>query len=442
MARQQQLKTAAVAAKRQGDMSQARELLVQLKDVQALLQLLQPSQQIATGTDLAAPPPARDTPVTFTQTPRLAKSAATTQSLPGLTVPQPHKDLGKVLGKDLGKDSVMGFAAMKEELDAQTAKASRLATYFLKAGDKPTALEFHRLKKRAATDLATVSSYEANGRSLPPPFSYKEVQWSAPVEQRRDISANELQIAVGRLVSDGDLAATLGGKSDFFVQWELGWPRDKGHKAYTRTVKYAEFEASRGDLEIDYSRNVDFVDRQHTRPFVRWLDRGRLTVELYKYMGLIWGSQLIGRASLPLSELRTKSEAAALLEIKAGSDGLGRTSKPLPGGPIYVDVAARLRLPLSNKPEIESHVERWIYVESPEQQLQLQMRHEPAITQPDTIQQDIVQPDIVRPVITQPAAAPVDSAQPVDVPADSAQPVADETSADDIAAMLDEVDGL
>ncbi|KAJ2547353.1 hypothetical protein GGH95_006649, partial [Coemansia sp. RSA 1836] len=283
-----------------------------------------------------------------------------------------------------GKDNnAMSFAEMKAELHSQAEKASRLATYFLKAGDKPAALEFHKLKKRAAADLATASSYEANGRPQPPPFLRKEVRWTAPVEQRRDISASELQIAIARMVSDGDLAATLGGRSDFYVQWELAWPRDRGHKAYTRTVRYAEFEASCGDLDVGYSRNVDFVDRQHTRPLARWLDRGRLTVELHKYMGLLWGSQLVGRAALPLSALRTKSEAAALLEIKpAASDAPARAAKPLLGGPVYIDVAARLRLPLSNKPEIESHAERWIYVESDDQnQVQLQGR-EPATAQP------------------------------------------------------------
>ncbi|KAJ2765806.1 hypothetical protein GGI18_006137, partial [Coemansia linderi] len=279
------------------------------------------------------------------------------------------------------KSEAMSFSAMKAELESQVAKASRLATYFLKSGDKTSALEFHRLKKRAATDLATVGSYEANGRLLPPPFLHRDVKWTAPVEQRRDISASELQIAIKRMVSDGDLAATLGAKSDFYLQWELGWPRDKGHKAYTRTVKYAEFESSCGDVDVGHSRNVDFVDRNHTRPLIRWLDRGRLTIDLYKYMGLLWGSRLVGRASLPLSALRTKSEVAALLEIKAGSDALGRTSKPLPGGPVFVDLAVRLRLPLSNKPESESHVERWIYVESQEEQ---QQYHEPntANTQP------------------------------------------------------------
>ncbi|KAJ2061469.1 hypothetical protein GGI17_003044 [Coemansia sp. S146] len=487
-ARQQQLKTSALAAKRQGDMDRARELLIQMKEVQASMKLLQSSQQIVVDVASSlAPETSRPDPSETISARLAAQSSANSPTLSrardaperAVQAPRSNKSTPRQLATDVAaakaqprlvlddeirpsKDEAMSFAAMRAELESQVAKASRLATYFLKAGDKPAALEFHRLKKRAATDLATVSSYEANGRSLPPPFRYKDVKWTAPVEQRRDISASELQIAIKRMVSDGDLAATLGGHSDFYMQWELGWPRDKGHKAYTRTMTYAEFESSCGDLDVGYRCNVDFVDRQHTRPLLRWLERGRLTVELYKYMGLLWGSRLVGRASLPLSELRTKSEAAALLEIKAGSDALGRTSKPLPGGPVFIDLAARLRLPLSNKPESESHVERWIYVESQEQQ---QQRHEPASVsnrpQPAVASEPDKPSTPQQPVTTEPAieatdtntkqavseaGAQVKEDPPLPGKSDSSnskrQPADDDTSADDIATMLDTVDGL
>ncbi|KAJ2027291.1 hypothetical protein H4S03_008316, partial [Coemansia sp. S3946] len=492
-ARQQQLKTSALAAKRQGDMDRARELLIQMKEVQASMKLLQSSQQIVVdvASSLASdtsrgPDPseslsarlaaqafvtsptlsrARDTPASAAQAPRSAKSTPR-QLATDVTAAKAQPRLALDDETRPGKDEVMSFAAMKAELESQVAKASRLATYFLKAGDKAAALEFHRLKKRAATDLATVGSYEANGRSLPPPFLYKDVTWTAPVEQRRDISASELQVAIKRMVSDGDLATTLGGQSDFYIQWELGWPRDKGHKAYTRTMKYAEFESSHGDLDVGYSCNVDVVDRQHTRPLVRWLERGRITVELYKYMGLLWGSRLVGRASLPLSDLRTKSEAAALLEIKAGSDALGRASKPLPGGPVFIDMSARLRLPLSNKPESESHVERWIYIESQEQQQQQQQQYEliSVSNRPQSV--GASEPDKPstpqQPVTTQEAVETTDSnathndnevgAQVKEEPtalsdqSDSSnnkrQPADGSSSTDDIAIMLDTVDGL
>ncbi|KAJ2332649.1 hypothetical protein GGH92_008861, partial [Coemansia sp. RSA 2673] len=199
----------------------------------------------------------------------------------------------------------------------------------------------------------------------------------------------------------------------------LGWPRDKPRKAYTRTVKYSEFEASSGDVHVAYRHNVEFVDRQLMRPLQRWLDRGKLTVELYKYMGLFWGSQLVGRASLPLADLRTKSEVAALLEIKASSDALSRAGKPLPGGPVFVDVAALLRLPLSNKPEVVSHVERWIQFE----ECQL-----PQFDSPTTP--------------AQPADSIGSKSEPVPSGPVLSPPATVDTGADDIAALLDAMDDV
>ncbi|KAJ2817842.1 hypothetical protein FBU31_006086, partial [Coemansia sp. 'formosensis'] len=210
---------------------------------------------------------------------------------------------------------------------------------------------------------------------------------------------------------------------------------------------------------VGYSHNVDFVDRQHTRPLVRWLDRGRLNIELYKYMGMLWGSQLVGRASLPLSALRSKAEAAALLEIKPASDALGRTSKPLLGGPVFIDLAVRLRLPLSNKPESESHVERWIYVQSQEeqQQQQQQQRYEPinviSQAQPAVASEPEKLGAPQEPATTQPSIerATTDATQTdseaetqakEEPPSNNRQPPQDDSGTDDIAIMLDTIDGL
>ncbi|KAJ2732511.1 hypothetical protein H4S06_006845, partial [Coemansia sp. BCRC 34490] len=263
------------------------------------------------------------------------------------------------------------FAAMKQKLESQVTQATRLATYYLKTGEKTLAVDFHQLKKRSAADLAAVISLEANGKRLPPAFLHREVQWTVPVEQRRDISISELQVVVKRLFSDGDLAATLGGKNDFYVQWEIGWPRDKNssgnsnNKGYTRTIKYKEFEQKAGDVDVDYTHNVaGFVDRHYARPLQRWIERGKLTIELHKYTGMLWGTQVVGRASVPLLDLRTRSEVSSVVEFRPVSEGAGRMGRPFIGGPVFVDVAARLRLPLTNKAELVTHIERWIYLDN------------------------------------------------------------------------------
>ncbi|KAJ1758391.1 hypothetical protein LPJ77_006422, partial [Coemansia sp. RSA 2523] len=49
--------------------------------------------------------------------------------------------------------------------------------------------------------------------------------------------------------------------------------------------------------------------------------------------------------------------------IEAVKGALSRPGRPLPGGPLFVDVAVSLRLPLSNQPETVEHEERWIYID-------------------------------------------------------------------------------
>ncbi|KAJ1949913.1 hypothetical protein EC988_004579 [Linderina pennispora] len=408
-----ELKSAALTAKRQGDMDIARGMLMQMKAVQEAIKCVRSGHPLPKGFAMPPKPTAPESPTPkapespvlaapgprkpktpdlatqpapeppVTSAPRVASSASQTPAK-GVTSPAPKRTAavstpaqssstpgptarvfldGPQL-QNLARVAV-DFGAMTEQLELQISHATRLAAHYLRAGDKPRALEFHRYKKRAQADLATVASYQANQRLAPPPFLHHEVAWTAPVDQRRDISVNELQIAIKRVVSDGDLEATLNGSADSFVQWEISWPRDKPSKAYARTIKFSEFDS--GDVGLDYSQNIAVIDRQHPRPLMRWIERGRLVVEFYKYNGLLWGSQLIGRGSVPLAGLRTRSEVTALVEMKAGADTSGtRGGKTLAGGPVFVDVAVRLRLPLSNQQEISEHVERWIYIDNEE----------------------------------------------------------------------------
>ncbi|KAJ2802565.1 hypothetical protein H4R20_003233, partial [Coemansia guatemalensis] len=314
--RHAELKQAALAAKRQGNMAMARDLLVQMKEVQSATRTAETGQALPQGFTM---PPKPATVETKTgpasagarKMPEIAASALTSESAspktPEVTTTPHSMDIRssrraggatqavappREIASDLGQgldEVATSIAAMKDQLSTQAAEAARLAAHYLKSGDKAQALEFHRLRKQATADLATAQSYEANGRTLPPAFLHREVQWTAPVEQRRDIGAGQLQVAVLRVASDGDLAATLGGRSDFYVQWELAWPRDRKTRGYTRTIKYRDFDAGGGAVDVDYSHNADIVDRQNMRPMLRWVDRAKLVVELYKYMGLLWG---------------------------------------------------------------------------------------------------------------------------------------------------------
>ncbi|KAJ2556188.1 hypothetical protein IWW35_000105 [Coemansia sp. RSA 1878] len=389
-ARQAEFKQAALTAKRLRHMDVARDMLVQMKAVQTAaeavgagrplpqgfvipdkpvvvsveqpaLKVTQPpepasvSQPTISKPAATTPKPVKAAPQPVKATPQPAKATTPTTTPTTNAMPITHKSIAT-------PDLTCSIASLEEQLHAQATEATRLAALFLRTGDKAKALDFHRRRKQAAADAATVATLAANGQA-PPPILHSAVRWTEAAEQRRDIGAGQLQIRVERVFSAGDLSATLGSACDFYVQWTLPWPRDKASRGCTSTLRYRDFDAARGDLHVAYAHNIDMIDRRDTRPLVRWADRAKLTVELYKYMGLLWGSQLIGRAVMPLAALRTRTECSAVVEIEAVKGALSRPGRPLPGGPLFVDVAVSLRLPLSNQPETVEHEERWIYID-------------------------------------------------------------------------------
>ncbi|KAJ2727335.1 hypothetical protein H4S00_001646 [Coemansia sp. D1744] len=382
-ARQAEFKQAALTAKRLRHMDVARDMLVQMKAVQTAAEAVGAGRPLPQGFVIPDKPvvvSVKQPALKVTQPPEPASVSQPTISKPAATTPKPVKATTQpvkattpttthttnampITHKSIATpDLTCSIASLEEQLHAQATEATRLAALFLRTGDKAKALDFHRRRKQAAADAATVATLAANGQA-PPPILHSAVRWTEAAEQRRDIGAGQLQIRVERVFSAGDLSATLGSACDFYVQWTLPWPRDKASRGCTSTLRYRDFDAARGDLHVAYAHNIDMIDRRDTRPLVRWADRAKLTVELYKYMGLLWGSQLIGRAVMPLAALRTRTECSAVVEIEAVKGALSRPGRPLPGGPLFVDVAVSLRLPLSNQPETVEHEERWIYID-------------------------------------------------------------------------------
>ncbi|KAJ2482274.1 hypothetical protein IWW56_001179 [Coemansia sp. RSA 2131] len=453
-ARQAEFKQAALAAKRLRHMDVARDMLVQMKAVQTAAEAVGAGRPLPQGfvipdkpvVDSIEQPSLKVTQPSepaSTPKPAIPKSAATTPK-PAVSTPKPVKATPQpatptpptasthstnampITHKSIATpDLTCSIASLEEQLHAQATEATRLAALFLRSGDKAKALDFHRRRKQAAADAATVSTLAANGQA-PPPILHSAVRWTEAAEQRRDIGAGQLQIRIERVFSAGDLSATLGSACDFYVQWTLPWPRDKGSRGCTSTQRYRDFDAARGDLHVSYAHNIDMIDRRDTRPLVRWADRAKLTVELYKYMGLLWGSQLIGRAVLPLAALRTRTECSAVVEIEAVKGALSRPGRPLPGGPVFVDVAVSLRLPLSNQPETVEHEERWIYIDVQ----RMSQSHSEAVgvvSEPSKSVKVVGEPSkSVKVVGEQPTSAKVANEQKKSVGASSKQPTSTE----------------
>ncbi|ORX64197.1 hypothetical protein DL89DRAFT_297676, partial [Linderina pennispora] len=262
-----ELKSAALTAKRQGDMDIARGMLMQMKAVQEAAKCVRSGQPLPKGFAMPPKPTAPESP-----TPKAPES-------PVLPAPGPRKpktpDLATQPAPEPPVTSAPRVAASASQTPAKGVTGFHACTVLLYArANRAVFLDDPQLQNlaRVAVDFGAMTEQlelqishatrlppttcgpeinRARSSSIAPgpaPFLHHEVTWTAPVDQRRDISVNELQIAIKRVVSDGDLEATLNGSADSFVQWEISWPRDKPSKAYARTIKFSEFDS--GDVGL------------------------------------------------------------------------------------------------------------------------------------------------------------------------------------------------
>lgn len=87
-------------------------------------------------------------------------------------------------------------------MEKQIAACTSISAHFLKAGEKSSALEFHKLKKTFAADISTLKSQliSTNENDLiPPPFVYNDVQYSME-RQIEELSVTDLEIGIIRCV--------------------------------------------------------------------------------------------------------------------------------------------------------------------------------------------------------------------------------------------------
>ncbi|KAJ2376747.1 hypothetical protein H4S02_007839, partial [Coemansia sp. RSA 2611] len=145
---------------------------------------------------------------------------------------------------------------------------------------------------------------------------------------------------------------------------------------------------------------------------------------------------------------------SAVLPIEAVSGSLSRAGRPLPGGAVFVDVAVRLRLPLSNSPEVVSHAERWIYIDmralsQPAEPASKSEELAPESGEPvSTSKEPVQQPEELAQQPEEPAQSPKVPTANLEAPVSvrraqkQAEEPGAELTADDVESQLDMMDGV
>ncbi|KAI8048582.1 hypothetical protein BDF22DRAFT_779163 [Syncephalis plumigaleata] len=348
--RLQAYKISAIESKRKGDLGQAREHLIIVKQLQSVLE-----QQAAgiTITDFTMPPPPppptssagiksndnddHDSNVSIgaelqsqsnVNSVNIASTSNTTENV--MANSQPVIDYSS---------TTLDYQQVKSRLTEQIQLATTIASNAYRRGDKETALQFHKTKKILLTDVEWIDSLHAHRQPLPL-IDYQDVSYTLETSND-DLNANELEVVIHRAWDLHGARDASPGPMDLFVQWDNGLEGGKGTSPTLTKQQEPVF---------DYKAKQII---QRNRTLQRHLERKKMTFDIMSYRGFLRGSVCIGRAALKLDGLLkhcTIDEIIPLMEPN---------SRRATGGKLQVSL--RLKTPLLGADKVK-HEERWLFL--------------------------------------------------------------------------------
>lgn len=335
-----EFKQAALAAKKQGNLVRAKEMIMQSKKLEEVLNALAVGEPLPQGFSL---------PVVVSSHPIKIKSQDTK---PIEIVP--------VSTQAASQNTSDLFGHLVTRLTFQVALATRIAAQYFKRGQKDLALEFHKRKKRAETDLDSLASlkqvYELNqSKGIPPPFTffYQDMTYEI-VQTNDDVEMDEVEIRIDgafdlnhRDVSSQDIECC--------VSFDFGWP----------SAEDTTLPEGKGETQVHgKTANPVFgfkkrIKITRTKPFQRFLERRKATFELFHVksglFGLMSRRVALGKAVVKLDALLTRCEVHQVFPVMDVANPRKATGATL-------EVWIRMRAPLVNT-DVQTNTERWLNVE-------------------------------------------------------------------------------
>lgn len=194
------------------------------------------------------------------------------------------------------------YDMLESQLESQIKMCTTTCGYYMRIGDKKSALEFHKLNKIFKADLVSLQSYR-NHRKKAPAFHFQDVRFELEVGFHQEIGLNDLSLHIVRAwdLSHKDVQPS---EMETYVTWDLGWPTEKVSSASTGKGTTSSVKRS-SKPDFDYTKIIGI---ERTNPFRRFVERRKVTFEVWHYRGLLWKDYLIGRAQVPLQSLLDHSE--------------------------------------------------------------------------------------------------------------------------------------
>ncbi|XP_078361651.1 coiled-coil and C2 domain-containing protein 1-like isoform X1 [Oculina patagonica] len=320
--RQKELKTAALQAKKQGDLEGAKNYLRMSKGLDKMIL----SAQNGLRVDLGSVPPS----------PFTAASPAPTQELSFEMVQAAECDPTPRTPEETSEL----FSRLEDALIKQIEMCARNAQHYQKLGDITNTKNFEKMAKNLRQDLDTVQSARKH-QDPPPRFHYEDRSFTI-VDSFPDLSDSEVEITIVRGLNI-PLPSGYQPKDMYtYVTYEFPFPSaDEPQTGRTQTVKH--------NINPDYNEvfkvNIDRKNRSLGRIF----KRQPVKFEVKYERGFLKGDKALGQVQLKLTPFDNKCEIHDCYDLMDTEKG-----RKAVGGKL--EIRMRLREPLVDK---DVKVEKW-----------------------------------------------------------------------------------
>ncbi|KAG0054676.1 Coiled-coil and C2 domain-containing protein 1B [Gryganskiella cystojenkinii] len=240
------------------------------------------------------------------------------------------------------------YDMLQSQLESQIKMCTTTCKHYYQTGDKQTALEFHKLNNIFKRDLLSLQSHRDH-KMKAPAFHFQDVRFELEVGFYQEIGLNDLSLEVMRAwdLSHKEIQPS---DIDAYVVWDLGWPTENmagagSGKGTTPTVK----RTARPDFDFTKVLRIE-----RTRTFQKFVERRKVTFEVWHYRGLLWKDYQLGKAQIPLLSLLNHSEIHEIIPL------VDPSTRKATGGKLEIKI--RLQRPLL-KPEIVVKEEKWLVID-------------------------------------------------------------------------------
>lgn len=310
--RQKYFREAALAAKKNGDIQQAKEYLRMSKGFDSMIE--------ATKSGLPIDASAIPTP------PQLESDFVVVEA----------SDCVEISGEDTQDELLEN---LRKDLEHQVEVCQRNKEHFLKLGDVSSASKFEKLGIESKKDLLFIQNLVKNGQ--PAPLFHYETRLFSMVQCHPDLSDSDLEVTVQRGIN-------LPGKPDAldsYVKIELPIPSEAPQYVKTHTVHDTNNPV--------YQEEFKFTINRKSRSQVRLFKRQAVKLEVWSKGGIFRSDILLGTVSIKLVDLESKCSIHDSFDLMEGRKARGGK----------LEVSVRMRDPLLVK-QIEEVREKWLVIGS------------------------------------------------------------------------------